>query len=695
MASSTNGGKHRKNRTAPTAGRDRAADRRPSAPAVAVDAGTGTTGKRSVNPLLAAGAAIVAAASLTTGSVAAAPVASSAAVSVKATDAPRVVTTRIILTAASSPFNIPINIAIDIINIPKYEVDAVNYTSAAYLFTGSFWVSNATNVWGSDPGDPPKYRGPAMLLLPNPYISGPVGDTLTALAITELPANSLCGTTVCAPFVPFDAENAFLTTVGLKPLPIVNNFFTVPISALYQGYYYDPAATGQQSFGGYVPTNPYVDENGKPYDLPGTVTAEDGSYLQPWAGQTVNLTDVTADGYQAFIDHLQADPAGNPIQIPTGQELGRAVTNLFAAAVVAFNPFAPGMSYCPNCVWPNEITPEGIVGALSKADPGNTLIKGWLDNHSWQYSQGAPGDPTPVPSTEESVNAGIGSSQQTNLRFDQIVAHDVKTIFGQFFGDYGSPAVENPTTTTDTTGATPEQLRGLDALRSLKSTDETLAEKTPETTQKPSGQTPSAQAIDVASITTAPQTTGGTQTTGTPTTPVASSSGLGTSTVGIGQTPKPATSTDQGTTPTTPTIPTTPSTTTGSTGTGSNGSFSSRLRDAVEKTIGGNQGSAVADSLGLGKNGTKDKGGDDKTGPNAGTSGSGTTGKPSNATGGTGASSGTTGGSTTGKPGSTTGSAASNAGQSGTAGKSGDAGKGGDTGKSRTNDKSGHGSGDN
>ncbi len=306
------------------------------------------------------------------------------------------------LAAASSIFNIPVNVLIDTVNIPAYEVDAMNYEAAALLFTGSWWVSNATNVWGTDPADPPKYIGGAMLLLPNPYLSKPIGNMLAAMAIAELPVNSTCGTTLCPPFVPFDAEGAFRAYLGLDAFPIINNFFTVPLSALYTGYTFDPEAPGQQSFGGYVPTNPF----GPDYDLPGTQPGPNGTYLMPWAGDHVNLTDATADMWTNYVAHLMADPADNAVRIPTGQDFGRALTNLFAGGVVDFNPFTPGMSYCPTCEWPEAITPEGIVGALSAADPGNTLLSAWLNNHGWQDSQGAPGTP-PTPSTPESVQPDL------------------------------------------------------------------------------------------------------------------------------------------------------------------------------------------------------------------------------------------------------------------------------------------------
>lgn len=389
MGARGRGGRHRKN-DARRSGRESG---RHDEPPIARRPSGHATG-RSASPFITVSAAIVAVASVT----AASSVNAGHEVAVPSPPSHDTRSASVALAAASSPLNIPINLLIDAFNVPQYEVDGLNYEAAAFLFTGSWWVSNATNVWGTDPGDPPKYTGAASILLPNPWLSQPVGQILSAIATAELPVNATCGTTLCPPFVPWDTQGAINALLGVTPLPIINNFFTVPLSALYTGYTFDPTAPGQQSFGGYVPTDPF----GPGYDLPGTTDGPNGSYLMPWAGQTVNLTTLTSDAWSALVAHLQADPAQNPVRLPTGQEIGRALTNMFAALVVSFDPFTPGMSYCPTCQWPTAITPEGIVGALSAADPGNQLLKAWLDNHAWQNSQGAPGTPA-TPSTPESV----------------------------------------------------------------------------------------------------------------------------------------------------------------------------------------------------------------------------------------------------------------------------------------------------
>jgi hypothetical protein len=218
-------------------------------------------------------------------SIAAAPESKAAAASPEI----RVSDAAVSLAAASSILNIPINLLIDLANVPSNEVAAINYEAAALFYTGSWWVSDATNIWGTDPGDPPKYIGGAMIGLPFPYLSIPLGTVLASIAIAELPVNSTCGPVTCPPVAPFDFAGVFRALVGLDAFPLINNFFTVPLSALFTGYYLDPTAPGQQSYVGPVPTNPF----GPEYPLPGTVEDPNnpGHYLMPWAGQTINLND--------------------------------------------------------------------------------------------------------------------------------------------------------------------------------------------------------------------------------------------------------------------------------------------------------------------------------------------------------------------------------------------------------------------
>jgi hypothetical protein len=248
--------------------------------------------------------------------------------------------------------------------------------------------------------------------------------------------------------VPWDSQGAINALFGVTPFPLINNFFTVPLSALYTGYTFDPTAPGQQSFGGYVPTNPF----GPGYDLPGTQDGPDGTYLMPWAGQTVNLTDVTSNAWNAYLAHLQADPAQNPIKIPTGQDIGRALTNLVASFVVSFDPFTPGMSYCPTCEWPTAITPEGIIGSLSAADPGNTLLRAWLDNHSWQASQGAPGS-TATPSAPDSVEQQTAGRSEAKAALQSPAPTDTSPSPEQHRGRHAKPD-SDPMAATDAASKT-------------------------------------------------------------------------------------------------------------------------------------------------------------------------------------------------------------------------------------------------
>src|SRR5689334_3189783 len=57
--------------------------------------------------------------------------------------------------AADSIANVPVNLAIDLINVPANEIQALNNWSDALQAGGSWWSKTPTNVWGWDPGNPP------------------------------------------------------------------------------------------------------------------------------------------------------------------------------------------------------------------------------------------------------------------------------------------------------------------------------------------------------------------------------------------------------------------------------------------------------------------------------------------------------------------------------------------------------------
>jgi hypothetical protein len=102
----------------------------------------------------------------------------------------------------------------------------------------------------------------------------------------------------------------------------------------------------------------------------------------PWANTTFKLD--LSKPFQNYFNHLMADPATNPIHLPSLVEIGRAVQTLAAALVIAFDPLTPGAGICTgglgNCSWlPPALDYPGIVKFIGDLWPGNPVINEWLD----------------------------------------------------------------------------------------------------------------------------------------------------------------------------------------------------------------------------------------------------------------------------------------------------------------------------
>ena len=65
----------------------------------------------------------------------------------------------------------------------------------------------------------------------------------------------------------------------------------------------------------------------------------------PWANTTFTLD--LSKPFQNYFDHLMADPATNPIQLPNLVEFGRTLQTLLAGLVIAFDPITPGSRLLP------------------------------------------------------------------------------------------------------------------------------------------------------------------------------------------------------------------------------------------------------------------------------------------------------------------------------------------------------------
>lgn len=306
------------------------------------------------------------------------------------------------LTAASSVFNVPLNLLIDLVNVPYNEVRALDYTAKAFMFSGPWFVVGPTNVWGVDPGDPPKFMAVVNTLVPLPALSGidrdqfdqaGLGQQLWMYVATALPTSIYCDDEGCMPTVPeapitgiaiIDStiwSMAILT--GQVRFPLFDNWFRVPLSELTAGYTFGPDYPGRVSPAGQIFPG---------FGFAGTVVdPQTGQHVVPWDGTTYTLDFATP--FARYWDHLMSDPADNPIQFPTLEQIGRALQSLAASLVIAFDPITPGSVFCPgDCSFlPPALDYPGIVKAIGDLWPGNQVIDEWLD----AYENGTANVPTP------------------------------------------------------------------------------------------------------------------------------------------------------------------------------------------------------------------------------------------------------------------------------------------------------------
>jgi hypothetical protein len=294
-----------------------------------------------------------------------------------------------------------VNLLIDLINIPHNEVRALDYTAKAFLFSGPWLVVGPTNVWGVDPGDPPKFMSVVNMLVPFPALSGIDLDEFDQsglsqqswfFAATQLPTSVHCDDEGCMPTVPtvpitgiaiIDSTIwAFAILTGQVKFPLFDNLFKVPISDLTSGFTFGPDWPGRVSPAGVI------------YPMFGfagtTVDPVTGEHVVPWDGMTFTLDP--SKPFNNYFEHLMADPATNPIMLPDLEQFGRALQSFAAAMVVAFWPFTPGSFLCPgDCSFvPAALDYPGIVKSIGDLWPGNPVIDEWLN----AYENGTANVPT-------------------------------------------------------------------------------------------------------------------------------------------------------------------------------------------------------------------------------------------------------------------------------------------------------------
>lgn len=331
------------------------------------------------------------------------------------TSQPAVRSTDTRLVDASSILNVPINLFDNIANIPSNEIQGLDVFSNSLFFSGDWWVPNATNLWGTDPGDIGHYMGLLDIALPfAPQISGldqpeidptamangtaGLAQQIAMLAAAELPVSASCDAQTCYPMTPpnvitgstafdrgigfFQALDGQATTQGGEPFGLFSNWLQVPLSDLTSGKYTFTTANDQ----GLVDPSPDTGSTGgvaSAFGFDGTTASAAGN-LMPWANDTFKLN--LFGPFQDYYNSLLAAPStsgidGTGIDIPSSTSILEAFQNLAASSVVAFDPFVEGSPACPAlCNIPAADTQTALVQDILAWDPSNTTIQSYLNS---------------------------------------------------------------------------------------------------------------------------------------------------------------------------------------------------------------------------------------------------------------------------------------------------------------------------
>jgi hypothetical protein len=354
------------------------------------------------------------------------------------------------LVDTDSVLNIPVNLFDDIANIPANEIQGIDVLSDSLFFSGDWWVPNATNLWGTDPGDIGHYMGFMDVLLPfAPQISGldqpeidPTADAdgtaglaqqIALLAAAELPVSGSCDAETCYPMTPpnvitgstaIDRDIGFLQAVSGQadqqngePFGLFSNWLQVPLSDLTSGYTFTPSDDP-----GLLDPSPDTGPGGavsSEFGFDGTTGADGtgtGDYM-PWAGDTLELN--LFGPFEDFYNSLLATPStsgidGTGIDIPSSTSVLDAFQNLAASSVVAFDPFVMGSPACPAyCDLPTDETQTALVQDILAWDPTNTTIQTWLDSND-----------STATTAEEEASVALLQTGDYNLTYGNLLNYD-------------------------------------------------------------------------------------------------------------------------------------------------------------------------------------------------------------------------------------------------------------------------------
>jgi hypothetical protein len=222
--------------------------------------------------------------------------------------------------------------------MPDTSLGAIGLLDNVLNYEGNFWLLDAVNVLGIDPGDPGKIAAFADILTGNPALGDAFSSQLIPILEAELPLQAGC-TAASAGGCPDPLEILMGSTTSNGVT--VPGYFSVPIQDFFSSTGYTFPGTTADPLQNPVP----VGEPIPPGFPPGTPTDAPNETL-PWSGQTVTLDQ--NGPLDAYLAYLTQSPADNPIEFPTLQDVTTDLTNLTTATFNTFNPFVDG-TYCLPC----------------------------------------------------------------------------------------------------------------------------------------------------------------------------------------------------------------------------------------------------------------------------------------------------------------------------------------------------------
>jgi hypothetical protein len=233
--------------------------------------------------------------------------------------------------------------------MPETSLGDIGLLDNVLNYEGNFWLLDAVNVLGIDPGDPGKIAAFADILTGNPELGSAFSAQLIPIVEAELPLEAGC-TAASAGGCPDPLEILMGST---QPNGVeVPGYFSVPLQDFFSstGYTFpgtagdplqNPVPSGEPIPPGFPPDTPT-----NPIPTDPTATPPVVNEPLPWSGENVVLDQ--NGPLDAYLTYLTQSPADNPIEFPTLQDVTTDLSNLTTGLVNTFNPFVDG-TYCLVC----------------------------------------------------------------------------------------------------------------------------------------------------------------------------------------------------------------------------------------------------------------------------------------------------------------------------------------------------------